>query len=155
VGRGEGVAHVTVGVCARACACPTDRPPFSSRHPPPLPPFLLPPPPCLPVVACCVVCLTLCCVSHPVLCVSRCVVCLTLCCVSHAVLCVLRWWLQLDAYVGTFDLRDPGNYTLQVVVGEYLGDSEPGGPTLPITVGSHRHLFGHCNLVRALPEAGR
>ena len=62
---------------------------------------------------------------------------------------------QLGGYVATFDLRDPGSYTLQVLVGAYFGDAEPMALPLPITVGSHVVEFSLCNVARALVDRAR
>lgn len=57
--------------------------------------------------------------------------------------------------MATFDLRDPGSYTLQVLVGAYFGDAEPMALPLPITVGSHVVEFSLCNVARALVDRAR
>ncbi len=44
---------------------------------------------------------------------------------------------QLGGYVATFDLRDPGHYTLQVMLGWYFGRSEPNTAPPPIQLGTH------------------
>jgi hypothetical protein len=59
--------------------------------------------------------------------------------------------MQVGGYLGSFDLRDPGVYTLQVVLGWFFGDSEPKDPPLPLLVGGHMgHQFGVLNLLRSM-----
>ena len=43
----------------------------------------------------------------------------------------------MGGYVGRFDLRDAGTYTLQVIVGAYFGATDPQGLPVPIPVGTH------------------
>jgi nucleotide-binding universal stress UspA family protein len=63
---------------------------------------------------------------------------------------------QLGGYVGSFDVRDPGPYTLQVVVAWFFGASEPGtSQPLPVLVGTHvGHEASRCSFARALVEGG-
>ena len=57
--------------------------------------------------------------------------------------------------MATFDLRDPGAYTLQVMVAAFFGDAEPLSEPLPITVGSHTIEYNLCNVARALVDRAR
>ena len=61
---------------------------------------------------------------------------------------------QLGGYVGTFDIRDPGSYTLQIIVGAYFGNTEPPHTPLPIVVGTHAIEYNECNVVRSLVNGG-
>ena len=45
--------------------------------------------------------------------------------------------VQLGGYVGTFDLRDPGQYALHVLVGAFFGSTDPQFTPVPIVVGAH------------------
>jgi hypothetical protein len=62
---------------------------------------------------------------------------------------------QYEGYVASFELRDPGVFTLQVQLGTFFGDSEPNeGPT-PIVVGSHAGFRAdECSIKRALVGGG-
>ncbi len=56
--------------------------------------------------------------------------------------------LQLGGYVGTFDVRDHGTYTLQVIVAWFFGSMQPPTPPTPINVGT----FGmQCCVLAYLP----
>ena len=57
---------------------------------------------------------------------------------------------QLGGYVATFDLRDPGEYTLQVVISAFFGDTEPQHEPVPIVVGTHAMEYTECNTLRSL-----
>ncbi len=59
--------------------------------------------------------------------------------------------VQLGGYVASFDLRDPGVYTLQVVVAWFFGDVEIGSKQLPLLVGTHVHFqYNRCSFIRSL-----
>jgi hypothetical protein len=62
------------------------------------------------------------------------------------------WWLQVNGYVGSFHVRDPGLYTLQIVLGWFFGASEPGTSMPgPLLVGTHvNYQFNKCSFKRAL-----
>jgi hypothetical protein len=64
---------------------------------------------------------------------------------------------QVDGYIGRFDIRDAGVYTLQVVVGAYFGGTDPPLLPIPIVVGTHSAGFGfsNCNIKRAMVDGGR
>ena len=57
---------------------------------------------------------------------------------------------QLGGYIGVFDLRDPGDYTLQVVISAFFGDTEPQNKPVPIVVGTHAIEYTECNTLRSL-----
>ena len=58
---------------------------------------------------------------------------------------------QLGGYLGSFDLRDNGTYTLQVVLSCFFGAGPPLSSPRPILVGPHiGHWISVCNIVRAL-----
>jgi hypothetical protein len=62
---------------------------------------------------------------------------------------------QVGGYRAQFDLRDPGEYTLQMVVGGFRGGVDvrrrQGQPT--VAVGTHAgHHFTACNLARSLVD---
>jgi hypothetical protein len=61
---------------------------------------------------------------------------------------------QIGGYLATFDLRDPGTYTLQVIVGAFFGGTSPPETPLPITVGTHATEYTECNTVRSLANGG-
>ena len=57
---------------------------------------------------------------------------------------------QLGGYVATFDLRDPGAYTLQVVVAWYFGGTDPGQVPRPLLVGPFMaYRYNTCSHTRA------
>lgn len=58
---------------------------------------------------------------------------------------------QHKGYVGSFDMRDPGTYTMQVMLGWVYGDSLPRKDRLPVLTGGHMgHTYRDTNLVRAM-----
>ncbi len=52
-------------------------------------------------------------------------------------------------------MREPGNYSLHVVIGAYFGDQNPPDLPLPLNVGTHRKSYTECNFARALVWGGR
>ncbi len=64
---------------------------------------------------------------------------------------------QIDGYVGKFDLRDAGVYTLQVVIQAYFGGTNPPLLPIPIVAGTHNaaFAFSSCNTKRAMVDGGR
>ena len=74
------------------------------------------------------------------------------CCGPRRHCCVA---LQVGGYIGWFDVRDPGTYTLQVSLSWLFGDSGLDGARPPIGVGSHgRPMFGLCDFRRSLVVGG-
>lgn len=66
--------------------------------------------------------------------------------------------MQLGGYVGSFDLRDPGVYTLQIGVERYFGKNDPRvnprpTPSLWMTA-AHGHLYNECNYARGWIDGG-
>jgi hypothetical protein len=62
---------------------------------------------------------------------------------------------QLGGYIATFDLRDPGNYTLQVVVAWYFGASDPPNGPRPQLVGPFMgYRYNACSHTRASIDGG-
>ncbi len=59
--------------------------------------------------------------------------------------------LQLRGYVGSFDLRDYGTFTLQIQLGWFFGAGEPGAERRAIQLGAYMGLrLGDCDLMRSL-----
>lgn len=50
----------------------------------------------------------------------------------------------MGGFVVEFDIRDPGTFVLQLMVGWYFGDTDPSELPVPVNVGSHvgRHYVG-------------
>ncbi len=62
---------------------------------------------------------------------------------------------QLGGYVGEFDVRDPGSYTLQVQVGWFFANVEVDSGVTPLLVGSHSgHEVTACSMQRSLVDGG-
>jgi hypothetical protein len=63
--------------------------------------------------------------------------------------------VQASGYVASFDLRDPGVYTIEVVIGWFFGDTEVRRQPPPVLVGSHvGHEPGTCQVLRARVTGG-
>ncbi len=71
--------------------------------------------------------------------------------------CILTFTVayQVDGYVGHFEIRDAGVYTVQVVIGAYFGATDPQLLPVPIPVGTHTGGFSECNAKRGMVDSGR